>query len=412
MMARTAISMSELPEEILENIMGKMDIKQRCSCAQVSQNWKVAAAAAATSSIVLDEVRDVTSLQKWLEEHGGHVEVLQLQAARFPTALPCPRLLDLHLHADSRCFRRPVDDRVWEGISAATQLESVSLSKLEAARGSEEVMAVLAALPKLQHLSWCSVKCSGETYLPGVASLQGLTKLTGLELRDVTAGALEQLSALTNLRHLSLDYVLYMWGEDGCPGLEHLTSLTSLHLGTFLGAYNVIPLVLQRLTALQHLSVPEASYTQVQELHALVGLTRLCVKDVVAWDFPSSPLQLAALQCLELGVSTWSKYHHIPMSYLAACPRLQELSLSSLVLTDPGCVLGLTAFKHVLNERVDSLLKTADVELLVTCCSGLRTLQLEFREEEVNLSALTHLPYLTSLSVDGLNKHHAALWLS
>jgi len=140
----------------------------------------------------MHDVHDVTSLQKWLEDYGGQLEVLKLQAtgdSGLPTALPCPQLQHLYLHADFRCLRpTAVDDRVWEGISAATELKTLSLDYLQTAQTAEAVMAVLAALPDLQHLSWCLVECSGVTRLPAVPSLQLLTKLTGLELQFVSAG--------------------------------------------------------------------------------------------------------------------------------------------------------------------------------------------------------------------------------
>jgi len=407
--------MNDFPKEIVEFILCKMDVKQRSSCAQVSTAWKAAAAAATAATrddIVLHNVYDATSLQQWLEEHGGHVDVLQLHAADhrgLPTALPCPQLQHLYLHASSFCpFNLPVHNRIWEGISRATQLKTVSLFNLQTAGLPQEVMAVLEALPNLQHLAWRTVKHRSAWHNPAVTSIQGLTKLTGLELKPVTADALEQLSAFTKLRQLSLDDVPYTWGAAGCPGLQQLTALTSLHLGKDLDGYNVIPLVIVRLTAVQHLSVPQASYLHVWELHALVGLTSLCVADVVAWDYPLSPLQLTALQRLKLGVNLRSEHTNLQMSCLSECTRLQELSLAGLVLKnfwgDPECVLGLTALQHSIYTPG---LKAADVKRLVACCSSLRNLQLGV-EFNVSLSALSGLSHLTHLTVDHLHEAYTS----
>jgi len=400
--------MSDLPKEVLESILGHMVIRQRFSCAQVSQKWK-AAATAATRTIVLHKKHGEIRLQRWLEMHGSQLQALQLQASAtyyLPEALPCPQLEDLHLHAETCYSWHSVDDRVWDDISAATKLKSVSLDNLKAARGSEEIMALLAALPNLHHLAWRSMDCCGERYLPGVPSLQRLTKLTGLELKDVTAGALEQLSAFTKLRHLSVDGVPPMWGFKDFPALQQLTFLTRLHLGDAIYA-DVIPLVVNRLTAVQHLGLHNTSYERIQQLHALSGLTSLSAKDVGYMYSPPSPLQLPALQRLELGtgglLSLDSSVHDLPMSYVADCRRLQVLSLSRLVLRDPGCVLGLTSLKHASY----CLLNVADVERLVTCCSGIRTSALAVRDK-VTLSALAQLPYLTSLSVAGVDEQQCS----
>lgn len=433
-MARTN-KIAQLPPEILTKILSNVGIRQRCRCAQVSKTWK-AAAATATSSIVLlhgrfDNIRlqqhgshlqvlqlhtvyDVRGLQQWLQEHGGHLQVLQLHEtdhSSLPTVLPS-QLQHLYLHQTSSHFDSNVDDMILEGISASgTNLKTVSLANIKTSRRPEQVMAIFEALPKLQHLALRSVKYP-RWYDPGATSLQGFTQLTGLDLENVSAGTLEKhLSALTKLRHLSLDGVLLRsWGESKFPGLQQLTSLTRLHLGNGLGAYNVIPLVVVKLTAVQHLRVPQPTYVQVQELHALVGLTSLCVQDVVAWDYPPSPLQLTALRRLEFGVHCHSKDNNMPMSRLSDCLRLQELSLSRLVLKDPRCVLGLTSLQYARTPGVfveGPLLKAADVKRLVACCSSLRRLQLGVKDN-VSLSALSQLPHLTHLRVDNVNEWYTS----
>jgi len=391
---------SDLPTGIAVNILSKMDIRQRFSCALVCIEWgKAAAAATNPSSVVyLNDSHDRIRLQGWLQKHGNRLQVLLLQADSadyLPTALPCPKLRDLQLHCNvSYSWQPAVDDRVWEAISAARQLKTVSLSKLRAARSSENVMALLAALPNLQHLGWCSVQCCGERYLPAVPSLQRLTKLTGLDLKDVAAGALEQLSAFTRLRHLSLDGVPHLWGEDGFPGIQQLTSLSRLHLGDDVSSDDVISLVVNRMTAVEQLGLHKASYMHIWELRALTRLTNLYVGNVHLPP-PPSPLQLPALLRLELGASFTTDETFMPMSHLADCPRLQELSLTCLVLTPPGCLPTLTMLQHF-HYHQRALLDQADVECLVTCCSSLHMLQLDARKD-VALSTLARLPFLTQL---------------
>jgi len=215
---------------------------------------------------------------------------------------------------------------------------------------------------------------------------------------------------LTRLQHLSMDGVIYPWDAASFAGVQQLTALTRLEIGDRAdrSTNDVIRLVVERLTGVQHLGLPKASYIDIWQLHALAGLTRLCVGDVMVKASPEmeSPLQLPALQCLELGSSykykpQYEDAYHLPMWYLSGCPMLQDLSTTRIVLSDPGCVLGLRALSYEPNE--DGLLETADVERLVASCSSIRSLQLGMQYDAANLSALAQLPSLTRLSVDGLN---------
>jgi len=97
-----------------------MSLSGRFTCALVCKAWAEEAAAATRSIILRDRIQDLSCLQRWLEKHGGQVEVLQLYwccDSAVLTALPCPQLQDLLLWGGLMSLH----SRVWSDLAAATK---------------------------------------------------------------------------------------------------------------------------------------------------------------------------------------------------------------------------------------------------------------------------------------------------
>jgi len=175
------------------------------------------------------------------------------------------------------------------------------------------VVSALTALSELQQLTWDGILCSGEQQLSDSRLLQHLTKLTALDVDDVSAEALQHLGSLTKLQHLSFARAKE-WAAAGCPGLQELQVLTKFQLLE----YDEAPPSIRQLTALQHLELAAAATpTALNELHALTGLTLLRVQ-VKGLSLDTAPLQLPALQHLEL-MCPYDDMQQMPASFLAAC---------------------------------------------------------------------------------------------
>jgi len=267
-----SVDASDAPLDVITALLEHMDLNQLFTCALVSRDWAKAAAATATKSIVKQGLRDFTQLQQWLEKNGGQVETLQLlECASDLNRLPCPQLQDLVLHGDRHWAHGPyrglstpylgLGSRVWSDIAAATKLTSLSLDMASTTATQADVVSALAALPDLQQLTWQEVGCNTRIFqrvwdLSDSGMLQQLTRLTGLELGFVTVGALQHLSSLTKLQHLSV-HSPNPWAAAGYPGLQELQALTSLRLkdGSRYSGSQRFPACVSRVTALQQLEV-------------------------------------------------------------------------------------------------------------------------------------------------------------
>jgi len=75
-------------------LLRSMSLTDRFTCALVCKAWAEAAPAATRSIVLSNKVQDLRGLQAWLENHGSHLEVLQLPECHDAvlTALPCPQL--------------------------------------------------------------------------------------------------------------------------------------------------------------------------------------------------------------------------------------------------------------------------------------------------------------------------------
>jgi len=268
------------------------------------------------------------------------------------TALPCcAKLQDLLLHGLKRSLKPQyvsIASRAWGDIALASRLTSISLSNVQTASHQADVVAALTALPNLEQLTWRCVHCS-KRRLSDSSMLQKMTRMTSLDLLDVTTGALQHLGSLTKLQHLSISDTNGNWARAGCPGLQELKALTSLVVSDFflLSKWDVfdVPASVSQLTALQQLKVPAATHTALTQLQVLTTLTQLCVMQVKGLSPESPPLQLPGLKHLELGGSD----HHttINMSFLASFTQLQSLSLKFLNLQGSGSLAVSTTLQHL-----------------------------------------------------------------
>jgi len=170
----------------------------------------------------------------------------------------------------------------------------------------------------------------------------------------------------------------------------------------------------------------------------LPGLTHLCVQKVTGLSPESPPLQLPALQHLEL--KGWGD--GLPMSFLSRCTQLRVLSLHYLPLACPGRLVASTLLQHLelkscsINaadgaagpvswQQVISVvgqlphltslalrsahptLEQADIGCLVSCYSRLQVLSLDTLQDGF-ASALACLPDLTSLHLQTASDQHCS----
>jgi len=437
------LNFSHAGPDIISIVLGSMPLRKRFNCALVCKAWAEAATAATCSIILEHRMQDVSGLQAWLEKHGNRLEVLQLHAGYDATltALPCcAKLQDLLLH---RGFSQTVSiaGRTWSDIASATKLTSINLTCVQTASQQADVVAALTALPNLKQLTWYYVRCSGkQAPLSDSSLLQHLMRLTSVELRCVTAAALQHLGSLAKLQHLNISGDK-AWTAAGCPGLQELKALTSLQLSIWPGYCLVdLPSSISQLTALRQLGVYGVIPTALNQLQVLTGLTQLCVWHMRGMPPESPPLKLPGLQHLEL-----EQLEHLdwffdnddvimPTSFLASCTQLQYLKLQGFEFTDPGSLVPSTMLQHLelhccniiaadgaadpvswdhvfpgpgrlphltslqLFSRKPAL-QQADIAAVVACCSNLQVLHLATLQDSF-APTLARLRGLTSLQLD------------
>jgi len=438
------LDLAQAPLDFIGMILEHLNLKDRVTCALVCKAW-AKAVAATHSSILKRGPQHISCMQQWLGKHGIYVKVLQLHECNGAalTALPCAHLQDLLLQGvDEYAKHMQIDRKVVGNIAAATKLTSVSLSGLAIACRQADVVSALTALPNLQQLTWRGVQCNWQPELRDSALLQHLTMLTRLELHsDIEAEALQHLGSFTKLQHFSIEvrkqYSIEVrqhaeeWAAAGCAGLQQLKALTALELYNYVGGD--IPIGAQQLTALQQLDVWTASPSALNGLRALTRLTLLRVRVLTGLSLESAPLQLPALQHLELELRS---PRTTPMSFLASCTQLRVLKLGGLNFIGPGSLVtstmlqhlklsncsfqaadgaagpvswqqgfpGLGRLPHLTSLELAHVRQHSYVEGVVAYCSSLRDVHIHPLQDSV-VSVLARLPDLTSLHLIDINEH-------
>jgi len=245
--AAPPLDLSHAPQDVIVMLLQKMSHKDRRTCALVCQDWANAARAATRQLNIIFRPRAQLSIsdagrtislrrwQDWLKKHQNQNKQLHECDRESLTALPrtpaqLQELEELLLHGVGRL---KIHGRVWADLAAATSLVSVSLVDVVIRSKQAAVVSALAALPQLEQLTWCRVQCRGQHFLVSSALLRELTQLTSLKLEDFTAAAVQHLSLLTRLVHLSTSDGLLCRGDSGCLGMEQLKGLTSLQLHSY-----------------------------------------------------------------------------------------------------------------------------------------------------------------------------------
>jgi len=402
-----------------------MSLNDRFACSLVCESWAQAAAAATRRIIIKHRVQDLSCLQCWLEEHGEHLEALQLHECDGATltALPCPQLQDLLLHGPRLGRILTLGSEVWGHIAAAKQLTSVSLAYASTGSDQADVVSALTALPDLQQLT-CDVSIYGVEDRSDSSLLQQMAQLTYLEMAGPSLAALQPLSSLTKLQHLGItgddD-----WAEADCPGLQELKALTGLHLWRTIE----MPATISQLTALQQLVVYCTSPSAITGLQVLTALTKLKVGQLLDRIEQSLQLQLTGLQHLELVAAAPDT---LPSLFVASCKQLRVLSLFGFSLSSPDSLVASSMLQHLELKccrvaaadgaaepvawqqvfpgpgqlphltslqlaGIKPFLQHSDMECMVAaCCGGLQVLHLDTVQDSF-APVLARLPALTSL---------------
>jgi len=424
------LDLSEAPFDVVRLLIETMDLQQRFTCALVCSEWANAVAAVATPAIVKHAMRTFTRLQEWLDKNGSQVDTLQLQGSGVIARLPCAQLQNLLLHGVSQDAKLILGSGVWRDIAAASKLTSVQLVVVITLAEQADVVSALTALPDLQQLTWRDAVCVVEGELLDSRLLQQLTRLTSLKLGSVAAEALQHLSLLTKLQHLSM-HLPPEWAAADYPGLQELQGLTHLVLrGSLWCSGRRFPACVSRLTALQQLEVVWATFPELNALTALTALTKLHVANLSPTP---TVLLLPTLQHLRLkgGIDGFLPLLHT--SHLASCTQLRFLSLCFFSLAQGPAGPGSLVASSMLQElevwhcslssgegvhaailpwevlppgpgrlpHLTSLVlrylssepQQPDVERQVACCSGLRALHLQSVNDEQcrSLAQLTRL---------------------
>jgi len=413
------LDLSHAGPDIITAILGSLPLRDRFICALVCKAWAEAATAATHKIILKHMVQHLSGLQHWLEKHGDQLEVLQLHYCytAAPMSLPCcGKLQGLLLHG---CSTKSIimASRAWGDIASATKLTSVSLKYVWTASQQADVVAALTALPNLEQLTWHDVHCSNQRLLTDSSLLQQMMQLTSLQLHPLTAAALQHLSSVTKLQHLSISSG-GDWLATRCPVVD-------------------LPASTSQLTALRQLDVSRATPTALNQLQVLTGLTQLCVRRLTGLSPESPPLKLPGLQQLEL---QGDRSPIMPMSFLASCTQLQLLKLWDFELKGPGSLVASTILQHLELDyssvaaadgvadtvlwqqafpgpgrlphltalrlyHVKPKLQQADIEGVAACCCNLKALDLAIQVES-SISApdrrawLKAVPGLTKLRLD------------
>lgn len=441
------------------------------SCALVSRDWE-AAAAAATTRIVLDKCADTDSLQRYLRHHGKHLQVLHVRCTPGIFAqLPTPNLQELLLN---RCFLHvgqassllqdlPAASEltrlvlshvgvfgvagspsILAALAACTALRHLQLQHLFEPRelGTEQPLTAPAALLQQQHLPHLSYLSLGGELQSAQDVLQGLSTLTTLQdlelqgwcwVTDALLKAIQHLQHLTSLRLLETDRDVWC----GAARFAQLTALQQLVLGYEEGpggAFGCLnPAILSDLPQLHHLELHNIGFHYPESAPALL-LLDADGDDPVLPD-PELVQQLLSVlagmqQLTQLSLQRVDSLAGAPVlqaySALTASSALQHLDLSPaclgaghepplwpLVFPPERQLQQLTALSL---SHATPRLTSNDLDRVVQCCPALKDLDLveslttqQQGESQVDLAALTRLRSLTLLALSGVIDDHTSV---
>lgn len=466
------VDFQQLPFEVLCHILQLTAVTQRLSsCALVCTSW-AKAAVAATDSIDMSRWPHTADtapkyLRRWVYHHGSRLTTLRFSAGAETVGwLNCPALLHLEVHggflkfhcrgsgiglADSSprltrlvlrcCHMRTKRDEL-DALSVLTALQDLTLSNIWPA--GVDGMHALPSNPK----AWAPI--------PGYLFLQ-LVQLTRLVLENgMRKETFWHFSCLTALQHLEL-HSFWNDTEEGLGQLSQLTQLTWLTLyechcditldstlriasltnlkGLVLDFQEVLdPLVLRRLTKVQHLSIRDThmlaaaagAAALLAVLPRLQQLTYLAVSESpMDYAHPPPAAAGAAAQAgpeAAAGADTAAAAAALPAAYsaLTSSSKLQHLELELNVLP-----LGAWQHAFAAGKQLSHLThfswagpggKSTDyAELprmthataedmchMVSCCPGLRSLSIldAIGEPHAVVAPLVQLPALTALELE------------
>jgi len=401
----------DVSQDLLVLIMQLVPIQQRMgNCARVCRNFQAAAVAATISSSSItvhpSSQERCDSFVRWLKQHGSSVMQIKIEChGRYSLSqLPCPQLCHLDL---SGMELGPIFTKQ-DSLSSRTNLTRLVLSKCAAPgmSGNLASLLTLTKLTKLQHLD-LSIEVqpsAGGLAFPGELLLH-LVQLTYLQLSASqlkSSGALQHLSALSALQHLSMDlsYVLDPGDVSGLQGLQQLTALRLQCVWYWPISSEILP-ALTQLTALRLLHLQRiqsvdpavlAEYSQLQELE-------LHFSNGVTWTAEQTAALLAAVgqqhELTKLQIKCYRPWHTpsaAAYSALTASSRLQHLELANCNLPAAAwqqmfpSTRRLPELQYIsLNKGSVSLsvgpkeflqLCRSDMQAMVSCCPGLVSLAL------------------------------------
>jgi len=81
------LDLSRVPANFITMMLQSMSLSDRLKCALVCKAWAQEATAATRSIIIRDRIQDLRCLQRWLEKHGGQVELLLLEQGSYAQAV-------------------------------------------------------------------------------------------------------------------------------------------------------------------------------------------------------------------------------------------------------------------------------------------------------------------------------------
>lgn len=254
-----------LPQNVLVNILGYVDIKARLtSCAFVSRSWAEAAAVATASITFRNQSNQVSlfqSFQQYVDKHGEHMTCLRylpvsphafsdpdVEAAAVAAApanclsrLPCPKLLELnHQHWAGQLQLGPTT------ATTTSSSGSIGAAAHSGTGGSSSGWraGLLHAVTGLTSVTLDVTQPPTQSFLGGAQSLTALTALPCLQSLSVAVAADEFVfeyqdpqpadtmpsTVLQHLPHLTYLCLLGKMGLDSLQPISCLTKLQEVHI--------------------------------------------------------------------------------------------------------------------------------------------------------------------------------------